>query len=160
MNFTLDYLRSIDACEPARRAFASRFGADGTATAQDVFRALADLQRVDWLEWLCNAAPGFPYAVGNCEAENGWQCVTAGEHLAQVGIFCVASDNATVRATGNATVQAYGNATVQAYGNATVLTQYFASGVKTILHSDMACWIDRRDGALKVITAAMQEQSA
>ena len=182
MNITHNDLIRLGACSEARDAFIARFGADATATAQDVFRALADLERADWLQWLCNAAPKFSAAVGNCEAAHGWQSIVVGAHDAQAGIWLAsgsatveaygsatvraygsatvrAYDSATVRAYDSATVRAYGSATVRAYDSATVLTQYFADGVSTILHGDMACWIDRRDGSLKITTAAMQAEA-
>ena len=158
MNITHNDLIRLGACSDARDAFIARFGADATATAQDVFRALADLERADWLQWLCNAAPKFSAAVGNCEAAHGWQSIVVGAHDAQAGIW-LASGSATVEAYGSATVRAYGSATVLAYDSATVLTQYFADGVSTILHGDMACWIDRRDGSLNITTAAMQAEA-
>ena len=174
MNITLDTLIALGACHDSQRTFVDRFGADATATAQDVFRALAELKRVDWLQWLCNAAPKFSAAVGNCEAAHGWQSIVVGAHDAQAGIW-LASGSATVEAYGSATVRAYGSATVRAYDSATVrasgsatveasdsatvLTQYFADGVSTILHGDMSCWIDRRDGSLKITTAAMQAEA-
>ena len=157
MNITHNDLICLGACSEARDAFIARFGADATATAQDVFRALADLERADWLQWLCNAAPKFSAAVGNCEAAHGWQSIVVGAHDAQAGIW-LASGSATVEAYGSATVRAYGSATVLAYDSATVLTQYFADGVSTILHGDMSCWIDRRAG-LKIITAATQAEA-
>ena len=173
MNITHNDLIRLGACSDARDAFIARFGADATVTAQDVFRALADLERANWLQWLCNAAPEFPAAVGNCEAAHGWQSIVVGAHDAQAGIWLAsgsatvrAYDSATVEASGSATVRAYdsatvrasGSATVEASDSATVLTQYFADGVSTILHGDMSCWIDRRAG-LKIITAATQAEA-
>ncbi len=117
MNITLTWLEEHDACPEGRLAFAARFP-DG-ATATETFAHLAELQRADWLIWLCNATPEFAPAVGACVAANGWQSVVAGVHEANTG-YWLASGSATVRASGSATVQAYGSATVQAYDSATV----------------------------------------
>ena len=133
MNITHNDLIRLGACSDARDAFIARFGADATVTAQDVFRALADLERANWLQWLCNAAPEFPAAVGNCEAAHGWQSIVVGAHDAQAGIW-LASGSATVRAYDSATVEASGSATVRAYDSATVR----ASGSATVEASDSA----------------------
>ncbi len=131
MNITLTWLEEHDACPEGRLAFAARFP-DG-ATATETFAHLAELNRADWLIWLCNAAPEFAPAVGACVAANGWQSVIAGAHETNTG-FWLASGSATVRASGSATVRASGSATVRAYDSVTVE----ASGSATVRASGSA----------------------
>ena len=118
MNITLDMLVELGACGEARRAFEETFGANGAASAREVFEAAAKAGRTDWIGWLQAKTRGFMDAVGDLEVGD-YRVVGTGEVEVVAGLV-FAYGSATVRAYGSATVEAYDSATVRASDSATV----------------------------------------
>lgn len=134
MNISLETLIKIGACREAQRAFVDKFGRNSEATAKEIFEALTEGQRSDWLFWLAARLDGFVQAVGDFSSGN-FYCAISGKIDVATG-FVIATGSATVRATGSATV---------------LLTRY-SLNVSLEIKSDNACAVDRRNSPPRLIT--------
>jgi len=125
MNITLALLKEKNACQEALFTFVEKFGENGSPSAPEIFAALADLKRRDWLEWLIGKVEEFVPAVGGIDCGD-WKACVAGSIEIMAGL-ALASGSATVEAYGSATVRAYDSATVRASDSATVLAYDYAT---------------------------------